>query len=208
MKIKKDDNINKMWESLLLALIGEQFEEPRVIGAALSLRTKERLLEVWLKDGRNDRVRPRVSNKLRQVLSLDPDSTTLYYKEHQKSIKDMSTMKNAEGFRFMKAGGSHNNHGSNASAGGKSVPHPHATSYKPHPHNNAQPWSGLQPGATSEEAHHSSGPIRRKSGAEEAQHESSSPDKPKPFSHLAATSNVGAGNNKHKVYRAKAPSHI
>ena len=76
-----------MWESLLLALISEQFEEPRVIGMGLSLRTKERLLEVWLKDGRNEQVRTNVSNKLRQVLDLDPDSVTLYYKEHQKSIK-------------------------------------------------------------------------------------------------------------------------
>ena len=54
---------------------------------ALSLRTKERLLEVWLKDGRNEKVRTSVSNKLRQVLNLDPDSVTFYYKEHQKSIK-------------------------------------------------------------------------------------------------------------------------
>jgi hypothetical protein len=53
----------------------------------LSLRTKERLLEVWLKDGRNEKVRTSVSNKLRQVLNLDPDQVTLYYKEHQKSIK-------------------------------------------------------------------------------------------------------------------------
>ena len=62
--------------------LGEQFEEPKVIGMALSLRTKERLLEVWIKDGRNDKVRTNVSNKLRQVLNLDPDSVTLYYKEH------------------------------------------------------------------------------------------------------------------------------
>ena len=54
---------------------------------ALSLRTKERLLEIWLKDGRNEKVRTSVSNKLRQVLNLDPDSVTFYYKEHQKSIK-------------------------------------------------------------------------------------------------------------------------
>ena len=66
---------------------GENFEEPRVIGMGLSLRTKERLLEVWLKDGRNEKVRTSVSNKLRQVLNLDPDQVTLYYKEHQKSIK-------------------------------------------------------------------------------------------------------------------------
>lgn len=68
-------------------MIGEQFEEPRVIGLGLSLRTKERLLEIWLKDGRNEKVRTNVSNKLRQFLNLDPESVTLYFKEHQKSIK-------------------------------------------------------------------------------------------------------------------------
>lgn len=44
LKVKKDDNIDIMWESILLNMIGEQFEEPNVIGASLSLRTKERLL--------------------------------------------------------------------------------------------------------------------------------------------------------------------
>ena len=58
-----------------------------MIGASLSLRTKERLLQVWLKDGRSQRVRTNVSNKIRHFLNLDPTSITLYYKEHQKSIK-------------------------------------------------------------------------------------------------------------------------
>jgi len=74
------------------------------------LRTKERLLEVWLKDGRNEKVRANVSNKLRYLLGLDPENVTLYYKEHQKSIKDMSTMKNAEGFKFMKTNPNHHHH--------------------------------------------------------------------------------------------------
>lgn len=58
------------------------FEEPKVIGLGLSLRTKERLLEIWIKDGRNEKVRTNVSNKIRQLLELDPESVTLYYKEH------------------------------------------------------------------------------------------------------------------------------
>ena len=57
-----------------------------MLGVGLSLRTKERLLEIWLKDGRNEKVRTNVSNKLRQFLNLDPASVTLYYKEHQRSI--------------------------------------------------------------------------------------------------------------------------
>jgi len=48
----------------------------------MSLRTKERLLEIWIKDGRDERVRTNVSNKLRQFLKLDPENVTLYYKEH------------------------------------------------------------------------------------------------------------------------------
>ena len=35
------------------------------------------------------------------MLQLDPSRVTLYYKEHIKSIKDGSTMKNAEGFKFV-----------------------------------------------------------------------------------------------------------
>jgi hypothetical protein len=58
-----------------------------VIGLGMSLRTKERLLEIWMKDGRNEKVRSNISNKLRQFLKLDPENVTLYYKEHQKSIQ-------------------------------------------------------------------------------------------------------------------------
>ena len=47
-------------------------------------------------------MKAQVSNKMRQILQLDPDSTTLYFKEHQNSIKDGSTMKNALGYKFEK----------------------------------------------------------------------------------------------------------
>ena len=39
-------------------------------------------------------------NKLRKVLELDL-SQTLYFKSHQGSVEDSSTMKNAEGFKFV-----------------------------------------------------------------------------------------------------------
>jgi len=72
---------------------------------------------VWLRDGRNERVRTNVSNKIRHFLNLDPANVTLYYKEHIKSIKDGSTMKNAEGFKFMKAGAPRHNHTGSARGG-------------------------------------------------------------------------------------------
>ena len=43
-----------------------------------------------------------VSNRMRHFLQLDPNSTTLYFKDHQNSIKDKSTMKNALGYKFEK----------------------------------------------------------------------------------------------------------
>ena len=76
-----------MVSNFSLTFPGEQFEEPNVIGASVSLRTKERLIQVWLKDGRNERMRTHISNKMRHFLNLDPSQVTLYFKEHQKSIK-------------------------------------------------------------------------------------------------------------------------
>merc|ERR1711981_363625 len=91
-----------MWESLLLALIGEQFGESNVIGVSLSLRSKEKLFQVWLKDARDPKTKANVSNKMRHFLQLNPDLTTLYFKEHRASMKDQSTMKNALGYKFEK----------------------------------------------------------------------------------------------------------
>jgi hypothetical protein len=54
-----------------------------------------------LKDGKNEKIRTNILNKIRHFLQLDPTLVTLYYKEHQKSIKDGSTMKNAEGYKFV-----------------------------------------------------------------------------------------------------------
>ena len=101
-KIKKEDNVDAMWEALLLALVGEQFGESSVIGVSLSLRTKEKLIQIWLKDATCQKVKAVVSNRMRHFLKLDPDSTTLYFKDHQNSIKDKSTMKNALGYKFEK----------------------------------------------------------------------------------------------------------
>ena len=101
-KIKKEDNVDAMWEALLLALVGEQFGESSVIGVSLSLRTKEKLIQIWLKDASCQKIKAVVSNRMRHFLKLDPDSTTLYFKDHQNSIKDKSTMKNALGYKFEK----------------------------------------------------------------------------------------------------------
>jgi hypothetical protein len=95
----------------MFSIIGEQFNEPNVIGISLSLRQKDKLLQVWLKDSQNQKTKAMVSNKMRHFLKLDPDSTTLYFKEHIASIKDNSTMKNALGYKFEKKTAAQDNSG-------------------------------------------------------------------------------------------------
>ncbi len=67
--------------------LGEQFKEPLVIGVAMSLRVKERLMEIWLKDGRNESLRFKVYRKIKEILKIDFTSVMIYYKDHQKSIQ-------------------------------------------------------------------------------------------------------------------------
>jgi translation initiation factor 4E len=50
IRFKKTDDssdIDLKWEKLLFALIGEQFEEPNMLGAVLSIRGRETIIEVW-----------------------------------------------------------------------------------------------------------------------------------------------------------------
>lgn len=101
-KIRREEDVDNKWEALLLSMVGEQFGEPNVIGVSLSLRSKDKLFQVWLKDARDLKMKTNVSNKMRHFLKLNPDLTTLYFKEHQDSMKDQSTMKNALGYKFEK----------------------------------------------------------------------------------------------------------
>ena len=101
-KIRRDDDVGLMWESVLMALVGEQFGDNMVIGASLSVRQREMLIQVWLKDATDPKTKSQASNRMRQLLKLDPDSTTLYFKAHSNSIVDKSTMKNALGYKFEK----------------------------------------------------------------------------------------------------------
>ena len=78
--------LNKKWESLLLACIGEEFEDSNVIGVVLSLRERRNLLEIWLKD-RKESEKIRIGEKLRLVLDMDPENLTFFFKEHSKSLE-------------------------------------------------------------------------------------------------------------------------
>lgn len=88
IKIRKFDNIDALWERLIFGAVGEQFEgnDENVIGVLLSLRLKERLMEIWIKDGRNEKKRYEVSRLLKVMLALDSEAM-IFYKPHNKSIE-------------------------------------------------------------------------------------------------------------------------
>lgn len=86
--IKKDHDhfMDKRWESLLLACIGEELEDMSLIGVVLSLRTSKNQLEIWLSNTKED-VKIKIGEKLRALLELDPHNFTLFFKENAKSLE-------------------------------------------------------------------------------------------------------------------------
>ena len=59
--------VNRMWENLLLAFIGEEFELPDVVGCVLSTRLKDDVLSVWNLTNRENSARFRIGEKLKEA---------------------------------------------------------------------------------------------------------------------------------------------
>lgn len=52
---------DRLWEDLILALIGDQFEdEDEVCGCVLSVRIQEDIISIWNKDVSNNQVLTRI----------------------------------------------------------------------------------------------------------------------------------------------------
>lgn len=91
--------VNRMWENLLLACIGEAFEMPDVVGCVLSTRLKDDVLSVWNLSNRDTPARFRIGEKLKEVLDLDMNAL-IQYKDHMQSLQDYSTYRNAKNYMF------------------------------------------------------------------------------------------------------------
>lgn len=91
--------LGKMWQDLAISAIGEMFDEPDVVGVSVCIRKNEDLLSVWNADNRNDEIRFRIGEKLKEILDLEP-STIIEYKHHAESMQDRSTFRNAKAYVF------------------------------------------------------------------------------------------------------------
>eukprot|EP01038_Epipyxis_sp_PR26KG_P015142 gene15142-20394_t len=105
VKKRKDSGasvLGKIWQEMVIAAIGEGFEEPDVVGISVCIRKNEDLISVWNCDNRNDEIRFRIGEKMKQILDLEP-STIIEYKHHSDSLQDMSTFRNAKAYVFAAA---------------------------------------------------------------------------------------------------------
>jgi len=82
-----------LWENLVLALIGDQFdEEDRVCGCVLSVRSQEDIISVWHQDEKDAVAKEHIRETIRRCLQLNP-STTLEYKTNNDSLHDKSSFR-------------------------------------------------------------------------------------------------------------------
>jgi translation initiation factor 4E len=108
VKKKKDSGasvLGKMWQDMVLATIGEMFEEPDLLGISVCIRWKEDLISVWHKDNRNENIRFGIGEKMKSILDLEA-STVLEYKDFASSMRDMSSFRNATAYVFAPSGDS------------------------------------------------------------------------------------------------------
>ena len=94
-----EKDINYKWERILFSLIGEQFDEVNILGAVLSIRGRETIIELWFNYFGYEKIKNNVAKRFREVLSID-SGETVYFKDNKQSIVDKSTLRNAETYSF------------------------------------------------------------------------------------------------------------
>ena len=109
---------DRLWEDLVLAIIGDQFDEcrnpeenevaanwedksdasgtewPEICGCTISVRQSEDIVSLWNRVEADVKVRDKIRDTLRKVLNL-PASTIMEYKSNNDSMQDKSSFRNS-----------------------------------------------------------------------------------------------------------------
>uniref|UniRef100_A0A1I7T5L5 eIF-4F 25 kDa subunit n=1 Tax=Caenorhabditis tropicalis TaxID=1561998 RepID=A0A1I7T5L5_9PELO len=81
----------RIWENLLMAIIGEQFlVGDELCGAVCSIRNQEDIISLWNRNADDTPITNRIRETLRSVLEL-PQNTVLEYKRHDDCLRDQSS---------------------------------------------------------------------------------------------------------------------
>ncbi|KAG0180162.1 Eukaryotic translation initiation factor 4E type 2 [Apophysomyces sp. BC1021] len=90
---------SRYWESLVLAIIGDQFDvNDEICGAVLSIRASEDIISVWNKTAANGRINLKIRDTIKKNLGL-PSDTIMEYKTHNDALRDRSSYSNTDIFR-------------------------------------------------------------------------------------------------------------
>lgn len=85
---------SRLWEELVLAIIGEQFDVGHEIcGAVVSVRHSEDIISVWNKTADNNEATSKIRDQMRRILKIPP-FVSIEYKKHQDSLQDKSSFRN------------------------------------------------------------------------------------------------------------------
>lgn len=66
--VDEESEANRLWERLLLSLVGETIGEPSVIGAIVCVREEETVFSVWCSETAGADIRSRVERQLKQSM--------------------------------------------------------------------------------------------------------------------------------------------
>jgi len=84
---------DRLWEDLVIAIIGDQFDvEDGICGCVLSVRSNEDIISVWNKDDKDTEAKNRIRDGIRSVLNLPP-ATIMEYKSNNDSMHDKSSFR-------------------------------------------------------------------------------------------------------------------
>lgn len=73
---------DRLWEDLVLAVIGDQFDvEDGICGCVLSVRGGEDIISVWNRDDKDAEAKGRIRDGIRKALAL-PKETIMEYKSN------------------------------------------------------------------------------------------------------------------------------
>ncbi|TPX57161.1 hypothetical protein PhCBS80983_g04012 [Powellomyces hirtus] len=87
---------SRYWESLVMAMIGDQFDVGgEICGAVISIRHSEDILSLWNQSADDGRVNLRIRDTLKRVLNL-PTNCIMEYKAHKSSVADNSSFRNTD----------------------------------------------------------------------------------------------------------------
>jgi translation initiation factor 4E len=92
----KKEYSSRLWEDLLLGIIGNQFNlEDEICGAVISIRETHDIISIWNKTASDQDIRNKIRDILKKILKLPP-GTLMEYKTHDSSLKDNTSFRNTE----------------------------------------------------------------------------------------------------------------